>query len=294
MTAIGSVRTPPFARLPDACALFGGRHRRFELLQPTSPVADYIGFLAMIAKAQQKTAQKFSAGLFEDAADNAPLAGSAPPLDRLALAALPVFQSIATDFLAQMERAPLNRPTGQALSDIKGRLPGLRALAANLVHGAVPAQQLALHVLALAALQILLALAAQRLDANRLKPQERNLCPACGGTHSGAMIAGWSEAEGARFCSCLYCGTLWHYVRIKCTFCGATGGIEYREIDGGPGSILAETCQSCGRYCKQMDHQKDMAMNVFADDIGSIGLDLLVRDSGAFSRGAFNPFMTGY
>jgi len=83
-------------------------------------------------------------------------------------------------------------------------------------------------------------------------------------------------------------------VRIKCTFCEATGGTEYREIEGGPGSILAETCKSCGHYCKLIDQQKNISMDVFADDIGSIALDALMQDAGTYSRGAFNPFMMGY
>jgi len=294
MTAIGSVRTPPFACLPDSHALFNNRHKRFELLRRTSPVADYIGFLSMLAKAQHETVQRF-ASLLPGApiSKNAGLYG-VPPLDRLTIAGLPVFQDMTDDFFARVKQAELNKPSEYALADIKADRAKRTACVENLVNGFVVAEDMAQHVFIMAALQVLMTLAAGSLEEKALKPLEKNLCPACGGTHSATIIVGWNEAEGTRFCSCLYCGTMWHYVRIKCTFCEATGGIEYREIEGGPGSILAETCKHCGKYCKQVDHQKDISMDVFADDIGSIALDLLMRDNGLFSRGAFNSFMVGY
>ena len=39
-------------------------------------------------------------------------------------------------------------------------------------------------------------------------------------------------------------------MRIKCALCGSTKGIAYQELEGGPGTIKAETCDACRTYVK--------------------------------------------
>jgi FdhE protein len=82
-------------------------------------------------------------------------------------------------------------------------------------------------------------------------------------------------------------------VRIKCTLCGSTKGITYHGIDGDPGAIKTETCDACHRYVKILHQQKDPAIEPLADDVASLGLDLLMRGT-VFSRGGVNPFLLGY
>ena len=90
-----------------------------------------------------------------------------------------------------------------------------------------------------------------------LVPVGDGVCPACGGPPVSSMIVGWSGAQSARFCACSLCGTLWNYPRVKCTLCGATKGIAYQEIAGGPATVKAETCESCRGYVKILHQQKD-------------------------------------
>ena len=101
------------------------------------------------------------------------------------------------------------------------------------------------------------------------------------------------NASGARFCACSLCGTWWNYVRIKCVTCGSTKGIAYQEIDGGAGTIKAETCSECGTYVKILQQQKDPSLEPIADDVASLGLDLLVRETG-LRRAGVDPFLIGY
>jgi FdhE protein len=107
------------------------------------------------------------------------------------------------------------------------------------------------------------------------------------------MVVGWQGAHGTRYCGCGLCGTLWNYVRIKCTLCASTKGISYQEIEGGPGTVKAETCDSCRGYLKVLQQHKDPAVDIIADDVASLALDLLVREAG-FRRGGVNPFLLGY
>jgi FdhE protein len=107
------------------------------------------------------------------------------------------------------------------------------------------------------------------------------------------LVVGWDGAHGARFCCCSLCATLWNYVRIKCTLCASTEGIGYLAIDGTPGTVKAETCESCHGYVKILHQHVDPALDPVADDVASLALDLLVRKDG-YRRGAVNPFLLGY
>jgi FdhE protein len=44
---------------------------------------------------------------------------------------------------------------------------------------------------------------------------------------------------------------------------------------------------------KVLNRQKDAALDPVADDVATLGLDLLVRELG-FRRGGINPFLIGY
>lgn len=294
MTEVGHMRTPPFVKLPDINMLFEERSKRFGELAPTSPVKEYIDFLVNFTEAQQFICNRFSDSdlpvFDQEKASNF----SMPPLDRQTIIAQPIFEEIIKEFLNELSRRKLTEASLIALEEARANRSSWQDWATNVIRQTLPQESLAQHIYITGALQIIMALASSKLEEKKLKPLDGNLCPACGGTHSSTIVVGWPSSEGIRFCSCLYCGTLWRYVRIKCTFCESTGGITFREIDGGPGTILAETCQSCHRYCKQMDHQKDSHFDVFSDDIGSLALDLLMQEDGSFKRGAFNPFLIGY
>ena len=82
-------------------------------------------------------------------------------------------------------------------------------------------------------------------------------------------------------------------MRAKCTLCGSTKAISFREIDGGDGQVKAEVCGACHGYVKVLYQQKDPSLDPIADDVATLGLDLLVRELG-FRRGAVNPFLVGY
>ena len=97
----------------------------------------------------------------------------------------------------------------------------------NVLADAIPADALAEHALMAAALQVHFARLAATLDASRLKSVGNGACPACGGPLVASLVVGWQGAHGTRFCACALCGTLWNYVRIKCTLCGSTEGIAY-------------------------------------------------------------------
>src|SRR5262249_44296650 len=108
-----------------------------------------------------------------------------------------------------------------------------------------------------------------------------------------SMVVGWQGAHGTRFCACALCGTLWHYVRIKCVLCGSTEGIGYQEVEGGDGTVKAETCDKCHSYVKVLYQVRSADLEPVADAVASLALDILLSDS-EYPRGGYNPFLLGY
>ena len=290
-SAIGVITNPPFVRLPEPATLFVGRAARFRTLAEGHELAPYLRFLAGLADAQ--------AGLVDGPEPELPgsevldraARHAMPPLDRNGAA---VTLDDLLDRLLVRARGIDMPPGARAALDRVAADDGERAaMVANALADAIPFEAIAEHALVAAALQVHFARLASRLDAGRLKPVGDGACPACGGPPVASLVVGWTRPEGVRYCACSLCGTLWNYVRAKCTLCAATADISLRSIPGDDGTVKAECCAACRGYVKVLYQQQRPELEPVADDVATLGLDLLVREEG-FRRGAVNPFLTGY
>jgi FdhE protein len=295
MTSIGEVANPVFAKLPDPLQLFTARAARFRFLANGHDLAPYLLLLAGISDAQHRVQD----GLPElnlpepDALKRAREFGM-PALDRARVAPDAVSAETLERILALVAEIDMPEEAAAAISRLRGADQAARAgMVQSVLAYAIPMEALAEHLIVAAALQVHFARLATRLDAKSLVPVGDGACPVCGGPPASSMVVGWQGAHGTRYCGCGLCGTLWNYVRIKCTLCASTAGISYQEIEGGPGTVKAETCKSCHGYVKVLQQHLDPAVDVIADDVATLGLDLLVRETG-FKRGGVNPFLVGY
>ena len=295
-TAIGAVSTPPFAVAPDPAGLFPIRARRLRAYAAVSPAKAYLDFVAGLVDAQAETVALAPAPAPIDPGQVERAAGfGMPPLDRSTLAADPAFNPTLDALFVAAAKRPMPEAAAAALRRVAQAGAEERAeLAANVLSHAIPMEALAEHAFVAAGLQVLATRIAATLDAGVLKPvSDTAVCPACGGPPVASLIVEWPNAHGNRFCACELCATLWNYVRIKCVSCGSTKGIGYQEIEGSPGTVKAETCDECRTYVKVLHQHKDPAMEAVADDIGSLPLDIMLRE-GPYRRAAFNPFLIGY
>ena len=295
VTQIGEVRTPPIARVPDPVRLFERRAKRFEVLSGPEGIGPYLGFLAGVARAQHELAQELPEPEAPDEASlDRALEYGMPPLDRNAFTPDEEFLSLSEKLFGKLETLQKPKAAQAALESVrKATQAELTAIVTDLMADSVPVERMAEYGYVAAALQLRFVRLASTLPERELKPVGDGACPACGGPPVSSLIVNWPHASGSRFCSCALCGTLWHHVRIKCAICSSTKGIRYQEIEDGPGTIKAETCDECGCYVKIFNQQKDVSLDPFADDVGSLGLDLLMKET-KFRRGSFNPFLLGY
>ncbi|MDE2228599.1 MAG: formate dehydrogenase accessory protein FdhE [Alphaproteobacteria bacterium] len=292
---IGEFAEPDFVRLPEPVALFRARADRLRALSATHTLAPYLVFLAELAAIQERIAASLpSPKPLSPEELEAAVADTRAPLDRLLFVPDEFALAVSDKLLAALADVAIPEAAVQAVGRLKAADAATRQAALQHTLRTLPvAEVLAEHALLSAALQVVFAAAAATLPPQRLQPVADGVCPVCGSPPLASLLAGWQGARGTRYCACGLCGTFWNYVRIKCTLCGSTKGIAYHGIEGDAGTIKAESCESCRRYVKILYQQKDPALEPMADDIGSLGLDLLMREAG-FARGAVNPFLLGY
>jgi len=292
---IGEIAKPPFARTPDPATLFARRTERFRTLAEGHDLQPYLQFLASLSDAQHRVQH----GLLAVEPPTAEACARArefamPPLDRVRFTPDTAFDATFERLLPLADGIDMPAFARRAVdrvhaADSAGRAQMIKSMLAD----AVAVEALAEHVFVAAVAQVHFARLAAQLDAGRLVPVGDGACPACGGPPVASLVVGWHGAHGTRFCQCALCGTLWNYVRIKCTLCGSTKGISYQEIEAGPGAVKAETCDTCRGYVKILHQHVDPSLDAVADDVASLALDLLVRENG-YRRGAVNPFLLGY
>jgi FdhE protein len=292
---IGEIAAPPFVRLPDPLTLFATRSLRFRMLAETHQLGPYLLFLAALSECQHRI-QKDLPEPDLPAADARARARehAMPPLDRNRFTADAAFDATMDRLLPLAATIDMPNTAREALERVRGAGATARdAMVGAVLADAIPVEMLADHVYVAAALQVHFARLAARLDADALVPVGNGVCPACGGAPVASAIVGWQGAHGTRFCTCALCATQWHVVRIKCVLCDSTAGIAYQELEGGPDTVKAETCESCHGYVKILHQHKNPQLEPVADDIATLGLDLLLREGG-YRRGAVNPFLLGY
>ena len=292
---IGEVAKPPFVRLPHPATMFARRTQRLRLLADGHELRAYLAFVADLSDVQHHLQSELPPPELPPSADIARARQfRMPPLDRSRFRRDAAFGALWGRLLAMVEPIAMPDTARLAVERIKASDEAAQAaMIAAVLNNTIPAEALAEHAFVAAAAQVHFTQLAAQLDANTLLPVGDGVCPTCGGPPVCSMVVGWSGAENTRFCACSLCGTLWNYPRIKCTLCGSTESIAYQEIAGGTVAVKAETCGSCHRYVKILHQHANRSLDPVADDVATLALDLLLRQSD-YRRGGVNAFLIGY
>jgi FdhE protein len=286
---------PPFAVLPDPSILFQRRARRLAALAPGHQLEPYLQFVAAVVQAQHDIAADLPPGLLPPADRiSQALEHSMPPLSRALLepdAGAVVIIERLLDRLVSGADVPA--ATVETVARLRAASPDeRRRLAHETLMDSEPAEDIAQRALLAAGLQVHFSGLAAQLAADDLKPVADGECPVCGSPPLTSAVVGWPNAHNTRFCTCSLCGTMWNVVRVKCVLCTSTDGISFREIDG-RATVKAETCEKCRGYMKILYQVDDPALEPMADDVATLGLDMLLVEEG-WKRGGHNPFLLGY
>lgn len=172
------------------------------------------------------------------------------------------------------------------------------ALAARVLTAQTEAADRAGEIWVQAALQIIWTAWASSLQEKDVPAtEERTHCPCCGTEAVGSVVLIRGDLTGFRYMHCPMCNSRWNVLRAKCPTCGDAGNMRMQQFDAANADLPpaytaanAESCKSCHTYRKLYRQDKQQYADAVADDLATLGLDIVVGEAG-FERGGANPFL---
>lgn len=286
----------PYLQLPDRAQAFA-REARLRQLAPSHAMHDFLLFAAELARGQQEALQGFPPVPLPDAAAlNAAAAVGQPPLPTLHWQRDGQWRTMLRKLLdglyARLGPSPAREAVRRVLEMEDGRVEDQADL---LLAGQTAGLDMAASPLIAAGLQVYwthLVLAIR--DAHAAEGQvpfgrtaDATCCPCCGSLPTASVSRIDPGGGHYRYLQCSLCPAQWHMVRIKCSHCASTKGIQYQSLQAVDASdppakaaVEAETCDECGHYLKIVRMERNPAVEPVADDLASLTLDLLLSQAG--------------
>jgi FdhE protein len=287
------VKSPDALILPDPATRFARTAARLDSLSAGHPMGQWLRFMARLTEVQHAMASAMGPVAGPDkAAVGRAVTARLPPLAADGYRRDPTWRDGLALLLDVANDSETTAPARAAMASLRDRgVDGAEALADGFLRGCIDIADASAALYVAAALQVYFTRLAASLPAPSLHllPQ-RGLCPCCGSTPVSGVVTESGPARGARYLYCSLCATAWNHVRAVCITCGQSRSVALQGIEGDPGAVKAETCDDCHTYAKMLYQAHDMAVDPFADDFATLGLDVLVAEAG-WSRHAPNPLL---
>ncbi len=263
--------------------LFAARAERFHLLSKGHSLGEYLAFLALLAEAQQEALNRFPLISLPDHGEQALCREHGMPLlGARSLSRDPVWRDGLTTILQQMNEAALPMVARKTVTGLlQTAEAGLEEMAGSILAGdpdGISPRDLPFVAAALQVYWVYIASSMEEQAFSRLK--EGGVCPVCGSYPVAGIVRSGGAEQGLRYLCCSLCAAQWHMVRIKCSACESTRGIDYYTLEGSNGAVKAESCDVCGAYLKLLYLEKESRMEAMADDLATIALDMLMENEG--------------
>jgi FdhE protein len=276
-SATGGVKAPEPILLPNPAVRFAGTAERLELLSKGHPMEGWLDFMANLARAQHRVATMLPpVAAPEEAAVTQAVAARIPPISADGHRRDPAWRDGLVLLLDTAIGEGLPSPAAAVVTELRVRSAGdVEALADAFLRGVLDEKDAGSSFWIAAALQVYFTCLAGRLAAPALRLlEQRSLCPCCGSTSSASVVTASGQNPGARY--------------LYCSLCSRT--LSLRGIEGDSGLVKAETCDECGTYSKMVYQAKDMQADPYADDLATLGLDVMVGETD-WARHAPNPLL---
>ena len=290
---LGGVTAPDPLILPNPATRFSATAIRLRALAAGNPMAEWLGFMSELSEAQHVAATTLPPmPAIDRSLIDRSVAARMPPLAADAHHRNSAWRDGLAVLLDELEESTLPAPARSAIASVRsGTTDRVEDLADDFLRDTLKANDVGAALYVAAALQVYFTRLAGRLDAAglRLLPQ-RNLCPCCGSTPVSGLITASGQTPGTRYLYCSLCSTAWNHVRAVCITCENSRTLSLKGIDGDFGAVRAETCDDCQTYAKMLYQAKDMKVDPYADDLATLGLDVMVAEAG-WARHAPNPLL---
>jgi FdhE protein len=290
---LGGVTAPDPLILPDPSKRFSATASRLRALAGGHTMAEWLGFMSLLSEAQHEAATTLPPmpAIERPLVDHS-VAARMPPLAADGHHRHSSWRDGLTIVLDALAGTDLPVPARSVTTNVRKRsVDDIEDFADGFLRGSLSADDVGPALYVAAALQVYFTRLAGSLDASalRLLPQ-RGLCPCCGSTPVSGLITASGPTPGTRYLYCSLCSTAWNHVRAVCITCESSRTLSLKGIEGDSGAVKAETCDDCQTYAKMLYQAKDMKVDPFADDLASLGLDILVSEAG-WARHAPNPLL---
>jgi len=289
----GGVTAPEPLLLPDLATRFSATASRLRALANDHPMTEWLGFMSLLSDAQHSAATTLPPMPAIDASlVNRSVAARVPPLAADGHHRNSAWRDGLTKLYDELDGEDIPAPAAAVIADMRSRaIDDIEDLADRFLRGALSANHVGAALYVAAALQIYFTRLAASFDASdlRLLPQ-RGLCPCCGSTPVSGLITASGQTPGTRYLYCSLCSTAWNHVRAVCITCESAGKLTLKGIERGSAAVQAEACDNCHTYAKMLYQGKDTKVDPYADDLASLGLDIMVSEAG-WARHAPNPLL---
>lgn len=286
----GVVGNIPLLFYPAQKTLYTKRIERLTNLAKDSPFADYLQFCTKIVEAQQQCLKEkpLTRDLIQ-VVNEAAQKGLAP----LSIASTPLTDEWL-DYLYAII-VPLkgyNQPIDDTIQQLeKDSKSALYSLATQLLTGKFTQIESNKAVFIWSALSLYYSQLASQLPGKAVVDvgEQRQYCPVCHGMPIASVIHLGSNV-GLRYLHCSLCESEWHVTRVKCTNCEDTSALNYYSLDDEQSAIKTECCDHCHSYLKIFNQEQAPHLDVVADDLASLILDIKTEEEG-FAKTGINPFL---
>ncbi len=265
---------------------------RLDAFSAGHPMAEWLGFMARLARAQHALADMMGPLGSPNPIEREDAAEMTPPIAANGHRRVPIWRQGLALLLDGLDIGPAPAPVRLAMARLRDRgIDAQEALADDFLHGSVDSADVGrcalrgggaaglFHAPRRVLASIFLASAAPTRPLSLLRQharmRRRQRLRAGPRRALSALLALWDRLESRA-------GRLHHLRPV------ALPGTE--EIEGDSGAVRSETCDDCGTYAKMFYQAQDTGVDPIADDLATLGLDVLAGEEG-WSRHAPNPFL---
>jgi FdhE protein len=291
--ASGGVKAPEPILLPNAAVRFARTAERLERLSNGHPMEGWLDFMAKLARAQHRAASTFAPlSPPDEATVEQAVTARLPPISADGHRRDPIWRDGLASLFDSAAGDEVPPQAAAVATELRLRsAAATETLADAILRSVIDEKDAGASFWIASALQVYFTCLAERLRARVLRLLDhRSLCPCCGSTSSASLVTASGQNPGARYLYCSLCSTAWNYSRAVCVACGGSRTLALRGVEGDSGLVKAETCDECGTYSKMVYQAKDMQADPYADDLATLGLDVMVGEGG-WARHAPHPLL---
>lgn len=281
----------PSVVLPEVSEVFSARAKRFDALSSSASMGGYMRLMACLCQGQAHATLARPGKPIDDRAIANSRDYGMPPLSARVTSRDSLWLEDLTDILvaAKGMSEVLTPPLESALNTLALSVrqdPSLvEAIADRLIAGEPLPEDGPSVPFVGAALQVYFGRLASALDVADVSASDvATVCPCCGMRPIASVIRLDPDRVNYRYLVCALCMTEWNMARVRCSACESEKSVGYLIIDddraANDAAIRAETCDECKSYLKIFLLEKNPLMDVIADDLDSLALDILVDEKG--------------